>query len=337
MKMKLLVYSAKEFEIPFLNRANKNKIEISYTTNALDSVTAIQAVGYKSVAIFSGDDASSIVLEKLWDLGVRYITIRSAGYNNINLKVAKNLGFKVANAPNYSPNAIAEHAIALLLAFNRKLILANEQVHKYNFLQSNLMGFNLEGKTIGIIGTGRIGSIMVKIMAGFGCKILLNDLHPNYNLAKQYNAHYVSLEDIYSNADIISLHIPLNSENYHLIDKEALTQMKPYVIIINTSRGALVNTKTLIKVLEENKIGGYCTDVYEKEKGVFFNDNSINGIKDELLKKLLSFSNVLLTPHQAFVTNEAVQNIAEITIDNLEHWKNNSPCKNELGLEISVL
>ena len=332
--MKLLVYSAKDFEIPFLKRANNNNIEVTFTTNALDSVTAIQAVGYKAIAIFSGDDASSIVLEKLWDLGVRYITIRSAGHNNINLNVAKNLGFKVANAPNYSPHAIAEHAVALLLALNRKLILANEQVHNYNFLQSNLMGFNLHDKTIGIIGTGRIGSIMVKIMDGFGCKILMNDLQPNYDLTKQYNANYVSLEDIYKKADIISLHIPLNSENYHLIDKEVLTLMKPNVILANTSRGALVDSKDMIKALEENKIAGYCTDVYEKEKGVFFKDNSNIGIKDEQLKTLLSLSNVLLTPHQAFVTKEAVQNIAEITFENLTCWKENTPCENELGLEL---
>ena len=332
--MKLLVYSAKDFEIPFLKSANKNRMEVSYTANALDSVTVIQAVGYKAISIFSGDDASSIVLKKLWDLGVRYITIRSAGHNNINLKVAKKLGFKVANVPNYSPHAIAEHAVALVLALNRKLILANEQVHNYNFLQSNLMGFNMHGKTIGIIGTGRIGSIMVKIMDGFGCKILMNDLAPNNQLTKQYKANYTSLEDIYKKADIISLHIPLNTENYHLINKEVLALLKPNVILVNTSRGALIDTKDMIKTLEENKIGGYCTDVYEKEKGIFFKDNSNSAIKDDQLKKLLSFSNVLLTPHQAFVTIEAVQNIAEITFKNLLCWKENIPCKNELGLEL---
>lgn len=332
--MKLLIYSAKDFEIPFLKGANTNNIDLTFTTDALDSETAIQAVGFKAIAIFSGDDASSIVLEKLWDFGVRYITIRSAGYNNINLKVAKKLGFKVANAPNYSPYAIAEHAVALVLALNRKLILANEQVHNYNFLQSNLMGFNMHGKTIGIIGTGKIGSILVKIMHGFGFKILMNDPQPNYDLANQYQASYVSLKDIYKKADIISLHIPLTSENYHLIAKEALVLMKPDVILINTSRGAIINTKDLINSLEENKIGGYCTDVYEKEKGIFFKDNSNVGIKDEQLKKLLSFSNVLLTPHQAFVTHEAVQNIAEITLGNLNSWKENTASENELGLEM---
>ena len=205
--MKLLVYSAKPFEIPFLNTANKNNYQVTYTPDALDSETVLQAVGYKAISIFSGDDASAIVIEKLWDLGVRYITIRSAGYNNINLKIAKSFGFKVANAPNYSPHAIAEHAVALLLALNRKLIVANEQVHAYNFLQNDLMGFNLHGKTIGIIGTGRIGSIMAKIMSGFGCKILAYDIEPDYDLVELCDVSYVALDEIYKKADIISLHI----------------------------------------------------------------------------------------------------------------------------------
>lgn len=332
--MKLLVYSAKPFEIPFLNTANKNNYQVTYIPDALDSETVLQAVGYKAISIFSGDDASAIVIEKLWDLGVRYITIRSAGYNNINLKIAKSFGFKVANAPNYSPHAIAEHAVALLLALNRKLIVANEQVHAYNFLQNDLMGFNLHGKTIGIIGTGRIGSIMAKIMSGFGCKILAYDIEPDYDLVELCDVSYVALDEIYKKADIISLHIPLNYENHYLINKAKLALMKPEVILINTSRGALVDTKELITALKHKKIGGYCTDVYEKEKGIFFKDNSTNGIKDEQLKKLLTFSNVLLTPHQAFVTKEALQHIADITFYNITSWVEGKIGENELGLEM---
>ena len=331
--MKLLVYSAKDFEIPFLNNANNKLHKVSFTKDALNSETAIQAVGHNAVSIFSGDDASSIVLEKLSDLGVRYISLRSAGYNNVHLKTAHKYGLKVANVPEYSPYSIAEHAVALLQALNRKIILADRQVHSFNFLQNNLMGFDLNGKTVGIIGTGKIGSVMAKIMSGFGCKILANDLKPDYKLVQLYDLTYTSVEKICKQSDIISLHIPLTQENYYLIDKQKLALMKPEVILINTARGALVETKELISALEEKAIGGYCTDVYEKEIGSFFKDNSTEGIKDTQLMKLLSFPNVLLTPHQGFITKEALTNIAEVTFENLKSWEEGKPSKNELLLE----
>jgi D-lactate dehydrogenase len=317
-----------------LKEADNGRYKVTYTKDTLDTETAIQAVGHEAISIFSGDDASSNVLEKLWDLGVRYITMRSSGHNNLHIKTAKRLGFKVANAPDYSPHAIAEHAVALLLTLNRKIILADTQVHDYNFLQDDLMGFNLHGKTIGLIGTGRIGSIMAKIMHGFGCKILANDPKPDQDLIELCDVVYTSLDDVCRQSDIISLHIPMNYENYYLINSKKLGLMKQDAILINTSRGGLVDTKALIKALEENKIGGYCTDVYEKERGVFFRDNSKEGIQDERLKKLLCFKNVLLTPHQAFVTREALANIAEITFGNLDIWAEGKTSKNELGLEL---
>ena len=332
--MKLLVYSAKSFEIPFLKRANKNNHKVTYLKEALDTNTAIKAVGYEAISIFSGDDASSIVLEKLWDMGVRHITIRSSGHNNINLKSAKSFGFKVANAPDYSPHAIAEHAIALLLALNRKIVRANTRVHQYNFLQDGLMGFNLHGKTVGIIGTGKIGSIMAKIMHGFGCKIVANDLDPDYDLIALCNVTYTTLDNVCKQSDIITLHVPLSYENHYLINKNKIALMKQGTILINTARGAVVETDALIEALENKHLGGYCTDVYEKEKGTFFRDNSEKGITDERLKKLLSFSNVLLTPHQAFVTKEALANIAEITFKNINYWAKGKTSKNELGLEL---
>ncbi|TLP79811.1 2-hydroxyacid dehydrogenase [Maribacter sp. ACAM166] len=331
--MKLLVYSAKDFEIPFLKDANVNNSKVTYIKDALDTETAIKAVGYKAISIFSGDDASSIVLEKLWSVGVRCITIRSAGYNNIHLKTAKRIGFQVANAPDYSPYAIAEHATALLLALNRKIIRADHQVHSYNFLQDNLMGYDLHGKTVGIIGTGRIGSIMVKIMHGFGCKVLANDLVENNNLVELGDVIYTDINNLCSKSDIISLHIPLTHENYSYINKEKLALMKKGVVLINSARGSIVETKALIKALELGNIGGYATDVYEKEKGVFFKDNSKTGIKDEQLKNLLSFPNVLMTPHQGFITKEALTNIAEITFYNIDCWDKGVISKNELGLE----
>lgn len=332
--MKLLVYSAKKFEIPFLEKANGKRHHITYTPDALDSETAIQAAGYKVISIFSGDDASSLVLEKLWELGVRYIMLRSSGHNNIHIKTAKHYGFRVANVPDYSPYAIAEHAVGLLLAFNRKIILADRQVRAYNFMQDDLMGFDLHGKTVGIIGTGRIGSVMVKIMHGFGCNIIATDLHPDDDLTELCQVTYVPLEQLCSQSDIISIHIPLTYDNHQLINREKLALMKPNVILINTARGAIVDTKELIKALEKKRIGGYCTDVCEKEKGSFFMDNSKNGLKDTQLKKLLSFSNVLLTPHQAFVTTEALTNIAAKTISTISNWEEGSSCQNELGLAL---
>lgn len=335
--MKLLVYSAKKFEIPFINKASDERHKITYTKDALDSETVIQAVGFKAISIFSGDDASSVVLEKLWDLGVRYIAIRATGFNNIQIKPAYQLGFKVANAPNYSSHAIAEHAVGLLLALNRKLIIADRQVHQYNFLLDGLIGFNLKEKTVGIIGTGNIGSVMVKIMNGFGCKILANDLEPDIDLVELCNVEYTNLEDLCRRSDIITLHIPLSYENHQLINNKRLGWMKKGVVLINTARGAIVHHKALIQSLEEKQIGGYAADVYEKEKGIFFKDHSDDSIKDEQLKKLLSFPNVLLTPHQAFVTKEALENIAKITMQNLNEWEEGKTCKNELGYETLIL
>ncbi len=331
--MKLLVYSAKKFEIPYINKANDGRHAITYTEDALDAETAFQALGHQAISIFSGDDASSIVLEKLWGLGVRYIVIRATGFNNIRIKRAYQLGFKIANAPNYSSHAIAEHATALLLALNRKLNIADRQVRRYNFLLDDLIGYNLHGKTVGIIGTGNIGAVMAKIVHGFGCKILAHDIQPNIDLIEFCDVKYTSLEILCKKSDIITLHIPLSYENHQLINKKRLGWMKKNVLLINTARGAIIDHKALIAVLEEQLIGGYAADVYEKEKGVFFRDNSQMGIKDEQLKKLLAFSNVVLTPHQAFVTKEALENIAEITIQNLHEFEEGIPCKNDLSLE----
>ncbi|SNZ00732.1 2-hydroxyacid dehydrogenase [Flagellimonas pacifica] len=334
--MKVLVYSAKDFEIPFLQRANNGRHQVTYLKEALSLDTVFRSVGHKAISIFSGDDASSIVLETLKGLEVKYIALRSTGYNNVHLKAAEKYKLKVANVPSYSPYAIAEHAVALLLALNRKIIEANRQVRTYNFLQSNLMGFDLKGKTIGIIGTGNIGSVMCKIMHGFGCDIIAYDIHKNTSLKDLYGVIYTDLESLCAHSDIISLHVPLTKQTYDLISKETLALMKPNTVLINTARGAIVHTDALVEALENNKIAAYGADVYEKEKGTFFKDNSVNGIKDERLKKLLTFPNVILTPHQAFITKEAVQNIAQTTVENIDAWANGQKCVNELLPEESI-
>jgi len=276
-------------------------------------------------------------LEKLRDLGVKYITLRSAGYNNIQIKAAKRFGLKVANAPDYSPNAIAEHAVALLMSLNRKIYIADRQVRSYNFEQKRLLGFDMVNKTFGIIGTGRIGSVLVKIMNGFGCKILAHDLLPNKKLVERYGVKYVDLEQLYKQSDIISINVPLTRETHYMVSEEAFTLMKPDVLLVNTARGAIIDTNALIMAIMGKKIAGYAADVYEKEKGIFFKDNSDQGILDPNLITLISLENVLITPHQAYVTKEALKNIAEITFDNLDRWIKGETCKNELGYETLVL
>ena len=335
--MKLLVFSARDFEITFLKKANNSRYKVEYIPDELDSNTAIKAMGFKAISISSGDDACLNVLEKLRDLGVKYISLRSAGYNNIQIKAAKRFGLKVANAPDYSPHAIAEHAAALLMTLNRKIHIADRQVHSFNFEQKQLLGYDLVGKTVGIIGTGRIGSVMVRIMHGFGCNILAHDLQPNQDLVSRFGIQYVGLDQIYRQSDIISLHLPLTAETHYMVNTAAFEQMKPKVFLVNTARGAIIDTKALIRALQQKKIAYYAADVYEKEKGLFFKDNSPQGIQDDNLKTLLSFPNVLITPHQAYVTKEALTNIAHITFDNLDCWEQGRPCKNELGYETLVL
>ncbi len=335
--MKLLVYSTKEFELDRLKKANDNKHRITYVSEALDSTTATLAAGYDAISIFSGDDASLVVLEILKELGVRYISLRSSGYNNVSVKSAKRIGLRVANAPEYSPHAIAEHAICLVLGLNRKLIKANEQVQQYNFLQNDLVGFNLNGKTAGIVGTGRIGSIMVKLFHAFGCELLATDLVHNHFLENQYDLEYVSLKELCKRSDIISINVPLTSDTHYMFDTSLFQIMKPNALLVNTARGGIVHTRDLLTALKKGKIGGYATDVYEKEKGIFFKDNSYSGIADQQLKELIALPNTLLTPHQAFVTREALQNIAETTIYNLDCWEENRTCKNELEYGTLIL
>ena len=335
--MKVLVYSAKDFEIKNLEKSNGNKHKIKFVPDALNATTAVMAAGYDAISIFSNDDASLVVLEILQEMGVKFITLRSTGYNNVSVKSAKRIGLKVANAPEYSPHTIAEHAVGLLLALNRKLILSNEQVHQYNFLLNDLVGFDLNGKTVGIFGTGRIGSNLVRIFHAFGCKVVANDLKRNQYLENHYDLEYLPLEELCRRSDFISINAPLTYETHHIFQESLFKVMKKDVILINTARGGIVKTDDIIQALKQGDIGGYATDVYEHERGVFFKDNGKEGIQDEHLKALISLPNVLLTPHQAFATKEALVRIAETTIYNLDCWEEGKTCKNELGFETIML
>ncbi|WP_299183847.1 2-hydroxyacid dehydrogenase [uncultured Aquimarina sp.] len=328
--MKILIYSAKDFEIPFLEKANKNVYQIKYIPERLTSKTAMMALGFDVVSIFSADDGTSKTLELLKEFGIKHITLRSAGYDNIHLKTAQKLGIKVANTPDYSPNAIAEHAIALLLALNRKLMISNQQFLNYNFSLSNLIGFDLYNKTVGIIGTGRIGKIIATILVGFGCKVIATDTNEDSCFAKKNNIQYVSLEDLCQKSDVIMLSVPLNSTTHYMINTALIKLMKREVYIINIARGAIVKTLDLIEALKWDRIAAYAADVYEYEHNLFFYDHSNDKPDDSLLQQLIDLPNVLMTPHQAFATTEALTNIAETTFYNIDCWQQNKVSKNEL-------
>ena len=328
--MKTIIYSIKDFERSWLLKANKMNHELTLVEEPLIADTVALANGHEAVVVFTGDDVSTTVVEKLHDAGIKYIAIRAVGYDNVDIKTANDLGIKCANVPEYSPYAIAEHAVALMLALNRKLILADKQVHHHNFTVGNLVGFDLHQKTVGIVGAGRIGSIAAKILHGFGCNLLGYDIAENKELTEKYNLRYVDLKALCSSSDIITLHTPLNTATKYLINKEMLDAMKPSVMLINTARGSVINTEHVMEAIDSGKVGYLGMDVYEREKGVFFYDYSKNKVKDDVLKKLMSYPNVIITPHQAFATNEALSNIADTTFYNLDKWAQNQNSENEL-------
>lgn len=329
--MKAICYSAKEFELPFLVSANNSKHELKMEPGALSLSTAGAAAGNDAAIIFAGDDASADVTEKLHSLGVRYIALRSAGYDNVNMMTVSKLGMKAANVPAYSPYAIAEHATMLILALNRKVIAAHTRVHQYNFSLDGLTGFDLHRRTVGIIGTGRIGKAMAKIMHGFGCKLIGFDIRKDEELEAGYGMQYTGLDTLYAASDIITIHTPLNVHTRQLINSRAIAQMKQGVMLINSARGAIVNTPDVIEGLKSGKIGYFGMDVYEKEKGVFFYDHSGEVLQDDMLARLMAFNNVIITPHQGFLTRDALVNIAETTIYNLDCWEKGISSENELN------
>ena len=328
--MKTLFFSTKPYEQPYLEKANTNNYEITFLKKPLCLETAHLATGFEIISIFTGDDASAEVLEHLHELDVKCITTRAAGYDNIDIKKANSLGITVTNVPAYSPYAIAEHVIALIQALNRKTIIAEKQVHQQNFTTDNLIGYDLHGKTIGIIGVGIIGSVLVKIMHGFGCKILCCDLKENDLLKERFDVEYTDKETLCAAADIISIHTSFTPETKYLINKKLIDLMKPGTMLINTGRGACVNTVDVIEGLQNGNIGYYGADVYENERGIFFCDLSGKEIKDDLLKKLLSMPNVLITPHQAFATKQALTNIADTTFENIDCMQRKVSSKNQL-------
>ncbi len=328
--MRVTVFSAHGFELPFLEEALPQEYELVPLKYALSPETAIMAAGSEVISVFVNDDCSAPVLDRLCESGVRCILLRSAGFNHVDLKRAAELGIFVANVPAYSPYAVAEHAVALMMALNRRLIRAHNRVSDLNFSLDGLTGFDFNGKTVGIIGVGKIGEIVAKIMNGFGCHVLVVDPNVNANLVSDYNVEYVDIETLCKKSDIITLHAPLLPNTKYMINRKSIAWMKDDVMLINTSRGGLVNTKDVINALKRRKIGYLGLDVYEEEQGLFFEDHSSDILEDDKIARLMTFPNVLITSHQAFLTKTALKNIADTTIDNLICYKEQTPCENKL-------
>tara|TARA_R110001583_G_scaffold9203_3_gene43612 strand:- start:10823 stop:11818 length:996 start_codon:yes stop_codon:yes gene_type:complete len=329
--MKTTVFSTHKFEEPHLLSANKGRHELNLLEVRLTESTASLARGTEAISLFTSDDASAVVLEKLKDMGIKYIALRTAGYNNVAVEKAAELGIKVARVPAYSPYAIAEHTMALILALTRKLVRAHNRVRDMNFSLNGLTGFDLNGKTVGVMGTGKIGAILVKILHGFGCNILTYDNSEDGELIEKYGVRYTDCSTICRQADIISLHVPLVPSTKHLVDAKRISLMKPGVMLINTSRGGLVDTKAVIEGLKSGKIGYFGMDVYEEEEGLFFEDHSDEILQDDVIARLMTFNNVLITSHQAFLTDTALTNIADTTIYNLDCFEKQIDSGNEVA------
>lgn len=320
--MRVAFFSTRSYERPVFEAANPvHGHTLTFFDTGLDLSTAALARGHDAVCIFVNDHADAAVLRELKHVGVRLIALRSAGFNNVDLLEAQRLELPVVRVPEYSPHAVAEHAMCLILALNRKIHRAYLRVRELNFSLDGLMGFDLHGATVGVIGTGRIGAAMVRILDGLGAKILAYDLNPCAELVQRYSVRYVTLPELYAASDVITLHCPLTPQTHHLIDADAFAQMKPEAILINTGRGALINSRALITALKAGRIGGAGLDVYEEEEGVFFYDLSQRVLHDDVLARLLTFPNVLITSHQGFLTREALNNIAATTLANITAYE----------------
>jgi D-lactate dehydrogenase len=328
--MKVTVFSTLAFERPFLERANAGRHALQLLDAALTAQTAPLALGSTAVAVFTPDDVSAPLLEQLAAGGVRYVAVRGAGYDNVDLAAAHRLGLRVANVPDYSPYAIAEHAVTLMLALCRHLRQASQQLRVNDFRLDKLIGFDLHGKTVGIVGVGRIGEVVARILHGFGCRLLGVDVQPNPELTQRYGLEYVSLPELCAQADIISVHTPLNAATRHLIDDKLLAGMKRGVMLINTGRGGVLDTEAALRALASGQLGYLGLDVYEGEKALFFKDHTRDPLLDATFARLLTFPNVLLTGHQAYLTREALTNIAEGTIHSIDAWAEGQAAGHEL-------
>ncbi|MCX6180749.1 MAG: 2-hydroxyacid dehydrogenase [Bacteroidetes bacterium] len=328
--MKTLVYSARSYDKSFLEKEASGKHELIFTDQHLNVETVELAKGCEAISLFTSDNASAEVLEKLSAIGVKYIALRTAGFDHVDVPKAKTLGIKVARVAAYSPNAIAEHAVAMLMALNRKIVLGQKLMNKEDYRLDELVGFDLKGKTVGIVGTGKIGSAFASIMNGFGCNLLAYDVEVNKELSEKLKIKYVSIDELCVQSDVISLHCPLNEKTKYLFDEKLFFKMKKGVFFINTARGGIVNTNDLRKAIDGKIVAAAGLDVYENEKAIFFSDHADQKITDGLFLELRSYQNVLITGHQSFLTKEALTGIANTTIANIDAWQKGESSPNEL-------
>ncbi len=330
--MKIAVFSARPYDREFMNAANTIAgHQLCFFDATLERETCALAAGHEAVCIFVNDTADAGVLEALVAGGTRLVALRCTGFNNIDLKAAERLGLKVVRVVAYSPYSVAEHAVALLLAINRKIHRAYNRTRDSNFELDGLMGFDLHGKTVAIVGTGRIGRVFAKIMRGFGCEVLGHDKSHSPEF-EALGARYTDLVEIGAKADIISLHCPLTPETQHIVNAKMLSRLKRGALLVNTSRGGLVETEAVIEALKSGQLGGLALDVYEQEADLFYRDLSSTVVSDDVFERLLSFPNVIVTGHQAFFTREAISTICQTTIDNVTEFATGQVLSNELRL-----
>ncbi|QQR48493.1 2-hydroxyacid dehydrogenase [Myxococcus xanthus] len=332
--MRVAVFDTHRYDRDALEAANARfRHALTYFEPRLTLQTAPLAEGFPAVCSFVNDKVDAATLEVLHAGGVRLVAARSAGYNHVDLEAARRLDMRVTRVPEYSPHAVAEHAVALVMSLNRHIPRAFSRVRDWNFSLDGLVGFDLAGKTVGVVGTGRIGRVAARIFKGFGCNVLCYDVAPDAAFERELGVRYAPLDTLFSESDILSLHVPLTPGTRHLVDAAALARMKRGVVLVNTGRGALIDSKALVAALKSGHIGGAGLDVYEEEEGVFFQDLSGQVLQDDVLARLLTFPNVLVTSHQAFLTHEALANIAETTLASLQAFERGEPLVNEVRAE----
>jgi D-lactate dehydrogenase len=330
--VRVAVYSAKPYDVQFLTAANAGDgHDLVFLEPRLSVATAPLAAGSDAVCAFVNDDLGEAVLEELAALGVRHVALRSAGFNHVDLRAAERLGIPVTRVPGYSPYAVAEHGVALLMALVRKTHRAYNRVREGNFSLVGLTGFDLHGKTVGVVGTGKIGTVFARIMTGFGCRVLAYDPYPS-DECRELGVQYVELDALLAESHIVSLHLPVTPQTRHFIDADRIALMRDGVTLINTSRGSLIDTVAVIEALKSGKIGLLGLDVYEEEADLFFEDRSDRVLGDDVFSRLLTFPNVIITGHQAFFTAEALENIATTTIGNLTAAERGEALPNRVGL-----
>ncbi|MDJ0727455.1 MAG: 2-hydroxyacid dehydrogenase [Prochloraceae cyanobacterium] len=332
--MKVAVFSTKPYDRRFLEAANQDKThQLHFFEVQMNEDTAILASDYPAICVFVNDNLDRPTIAKLAAGGTKLIALRCAGFNNVDLKAAKELGLTVVRVPAYSPYAVTEYTIALILTLNRKIHRAYNRVREGNFAIDGLVGFDLNCKTVGIIGTGKIGFLVAEaLMKGFGCKILAYDPYPNPDLAAM-GAKYVDLDELARRSDIITLHCPLTPETHYIINEKLISEMKKGVMLVNTGRGKLIDTKAVIEGLKSKKIGYIALDVYEQEANFFFEDFSNEIIADDVLQRLVTFPNAIVTSHQAFFTETALNNISETTLGNITDFETGKDCPNQIAIE----